>query len=126
MSARFFFADAITVVCFWLYNAKHDRAEMRAQQASQATAVNPVSTASQSDPEQDPPHEASSVVYELPTSKDTGDLAMEWGVWVDYERITEHGDPSQIEGRLPALMAESKKNCRHADARCMCAGHLVS
>lgn len=75
---QIFFADVITVVCFWLYNAKHDRAEMRAQQASQVTAVNPVSTASQSDPEQDPPHEASSVVYELPTSKDTGDLAMEW------------------------------------------------
>ncbi|MFC3650792.1 hypothetical protein ACFONN_04500 [Dyella humi] len=110
MSARFWLsAGVLMVVCFWIYHVKHHRAEVRAQLASRAAAVDPASTAPQSEPVQDPPHKPSPVVHGLPTSKDTGDLAMEWAAWVVYERTTEHGDPSQIEGRLPALMAERQK-----------------
>lgn len=110
MSARFWLsAGVLLVVCFWIYSVKHHRAVMQAQQASQAAAVDPASAASQSEPEQEPQHRASPVVHGLPTSKDTGDLAMEWNVWVMGERITDHGDVSQIEGRLPGLMEERQK-----------------
>ncbi|GLQ46695.1 hypothetical protein GCM10007862_17460 [Dyella lipolytica] len=110
MSARLWLsAGVLLVVCFWLYNVKHHRAEVRAQQAQQAAAADPATAASQSEPEPNPQRNASPVVHGLPTSKDTGDLAMEWNVWVMDERITEHGDASQIEGRLPGLTAERQK-----------------
>jgi hypothetical protein len=110
MSTRFWVsAGVLLVVCFWLVSAKHHHTEVQTQQTSQTATVDPAGTTSPSEPEQNPRHDASHVVHGLPTSKDTGDLAMEWNVWVVDERITEHGSASQIEARLPGLMAERQK-----------------
>jgi len=110
MNARFWFsAGVLLVVGFWLYTAKHHRAEVQAQQASPTAMVDPAGAVSQSKPAQEPQRGASPVVHGLPTSKDSGDLAMEWTVWVVGERTTEHGPAAQIEGRLPWLMAERQK-----------------
>ncbi len=97
------------VVGFWLYSVKHHRSEVQAQQTSPTATGDPVDATSRSKPEQEPQRGASPLVHGLPTSKDTGDLAMEWTVWVVGERTTEHGPASQIEGRLPWLVAERQK-----------------
>jgi hypothetical protein len=102
-------AGVLLVVGFWLYSVKHHRSEVQAQQTSPTATIDPAGAASRSKPEQEPQRGASPVVHGLPTSKDTGDLAMEWAVWVVGERTTEHGAASQIEGRLPWLVAERQK-----------------
>ena len=102
-------AGVLLVVGFWLYSVKHHRSEVQAQQTSPTATIDPAGAASRSKPEQEPQRSASPLVHGLPTSKDTGDLAMEWTVWVVGERTTEHGPASQIEGRLPWLVAERQK-----------------
>lgn len=108
MSARFWFsAGMLFVVCFCLFAVKHHRAKVLAQQQTQAAIVDSTTAVPPSNPQSQ--HGVSPVVHGLPTSKDTGDLAMEWNVWVVAERTTEHGSAAQIESRLPWLTVERQK-----------------